>query len=491
MSVKSDHKPHNYLHPMSINTISRTHLAYLALVFVFLLFAACGTEPEADPEPNFVLIYIDDLGWRDLGFMGSTYYETPHIDALAASGMVFTNAYANAPNCAPSRAAMLSGQYAPRHGVYTVASAERGESRFRQLIPTVNTTSLDTNTVTVAEALQGAGYTTVHLGKWHLGNGRYAPGNQGFDIADEASWRQKRSHFMPETGEYMADYLTDRAVEFLQDPGEDPFFLYLSHYGVHTPIESKPEKIEKFSDKEGDAYHFDPTYAGMIESIDESVGRVMAVLDEEGLAENTVVIFYADNGGYGPITKMHPLRGAKGMLYEGGIREPLVFRWPGKIEGGSTSEAPVIGIDLYPTLLEMSGTSPAGSYPLDGVSLQPILTGNGEIDREAIYWHFPAYLEAYRDSEVPWRTTPAAAVRAGDYKLIEFFGEQRFELYNVRDDIEERNDLVDSMPEKVEELYAMMEAWREHINAPVPATLNPEFDSEAYNVANALHNPYR
>ena len=465
---------------------------FIARSLVLLLIVVCTACAQLDPPPpNFVLIYIDDLGWRDLGFMGSTYYETPQIDALAASGKVFTNAYANAPNCAPSRAALLSGQYAPRHGVYTVASAERGESRYRQLIPTVNTTSLDTNTVTMAEALRQAGYTTAHFGKWHLGNGRYAPEHQGFDVADEASWRQKRSHFMPDTGEYMADYLTDRAVEFLQGHGDTPFFLYLSHYGVHTPIESRPEKIEKFSQKEGDEYHFDPTYAGMIESIDESVGRVMAALEEQGRAENTVVVFFADNGGYGPITKMHPLRGAKGMLYEGGIREPLIVHWPGKIEAGSTSETPVIGIDLYPTFLDLAGVSFGSAYALDGVSLRPILTGAGNLDREAIYWHFPAYLEAYRDSEVPWRTTPAAAIRSGDYKLIEFFGEDRVELYNLRDDIEERNNLADTMPEKVDELYGMMTAWRQQVSAPVPSTLNPEFDAEAYEVANALHNPYR
>ena len=457
------------------------------LALLLLLFTGCS-QPQ---PPNIVLIYIDDLGWRDMGFMGSTYYETPHIDGLAASGMTFTDAYANAPNCAPSRAALLSGQYAPRHGVYTVASAERGESRFRKLIPTVNTTSLDTSTVLISEALQQAGYTTAHFGKWHLGNNEYAPGNQGFNVADEASWRTKRSHFMPDTGEYMADYLTDRAIDFLGEQGREPFFLYLSHYGVHTPIESKPEKIEKFSQKEGDAHHFDPTYAGMIESIDESVGRVLAALEEEGFAENTVVLFFADNGGYGPITKMHPLRGAKGMLYEGGIREPLVVRWPGKVQAGSSSDTPVIGVDLYPTFLDVAGISSSASYTLDGESLLPILAGEGSLEREAIYWHFPAYLEAYRDSEVPWRTTPVAAVRSGDYKLIEFFGEDQLELYNLKEDIGERNNLAEEMPEKVDELYAMMQTWREQVNAPVPTELNPEFDADAYEVANALHNPYR
>ena len=473
-----------------MNSIPRAStLVPWILIVLFPLVFGCASESRT--PPNIVLIYIDDLGWRDLGFMGSTYYETPHIDALAAGGMTFSNAYANAPNCAPSRAALMSGQYAPRHGVYTVASSERGESRFRQLIPTVNTTALDTNTVTLAEALQEAGYTTAHVGKWHLGNGQYAPEHQGFDIADQGSWGQKRSHFMPDTGEYLADYLTDRAIEFVHDQGDAPFFLYLSHYGVHTPIESKPEKIEKFSNKEGDDYHFDPTYAGMIESIDESVGQVMNALDEAGLIENTVVVFFADNGGYGPITKMHPLRGAKGMLYEGGIREPLVVHWPGRIEAGSSSDEPAIGIDLYPTFLDFAGVTPRATYVLDGVSLSPVLFKTGEVQRDAIYWHFPAYLEAYRDSDVPWRTTPAGAIRAGEYKLIEFFGDHQLELYNLNDDIEERNNLAEEMPEKVDELYQMMQAWREQVSAPVPDRLNPEFDEEAYRVANTLHNPYR
>ena len=281
------------------------------------------------------------------------------------------------------------------------------------------------------------------------------------------------------------------SIDFLKAQGENPFFLYLSHYGVHTPIESKPEKIEKFSQKEGDAYHFDPTYAGMIESIDESVGKIMATLKAEGLVENTVVVFYADNGGYGPITKMHPLRGAKGMLYEGGIREPMIVHWPGRIEAGSEADTPVIGIDLYPTFLDLANVDVPSNYVLDGVSLTPVLRGTGDLERSAIFWHFPAYLEAYRDSEVPWRTTPAGAIRSGDYKLIEFFGEDRLELYNLSEDIGERNDLAEQMPEKVQELHEVLKTWREDVHAPVPNTLNPEFDAEAYQVANALHNPYR
>ncbi len=462
----------------------------------FLLIAGlciplgCAERPEPAAPPNVVFILIDDLGWKDLGFMGSSYYETPHIDALASEGMVFTNAYANAPNCAPTRAALISGQYGPRHGVLTVSTAERGEARYRALIPVPNTTALDTSVVTIAEALKQAGYTTAHFGKWHLGNGIHAPEHQGFDVVDQGSWRQKRSHFMPETGQYLADYLTDQAVAFLERDHDAPFFLYLAHYGVHTPIEAKPEKIEKYSQKQGDAYHFDPTYAGMIESIDESVGRVSQALNDQGLEEETLVVFFSDNGGYGPVTKMHPLRGAKGMLYEGGIREPLIVRWTGHIEAGATNDTPVIGIDFYPTFLDLAGETPPDAV-LDGVSLSPLLFGNGALGREALHWHFPAYLEAYRDSEVPWRTTPAAAVRAGDYKLIEFFGEQRLELYNLEADPGERNNLANVQHEKTAQLHAMMKDWRASVDAPVPSTPNPAFDSLAYEAANARYDPYR
>ena len=460
-----------------------------SLVVLTLLLTGCISKDNE--QPNIVFILVDDLGWRDLGFMGSTYYETPNIDALVAEGMSFQHAYANAPNCAPTRAALMSGQYAPRHGVYTVGSPERGEARFRQLVPTPNTTTLDTTVVTMAESLKALGYDTAHLGKWHLGGGVHSPQQQGFDVADEGSWGEKRSHFMPGTGVYLADYLTDRAIEFISQPRSTPFFLYLSHYGVHTPIESRPEKVEVYETKEGDEHHFDPTYAGMIESIDESVGRVIEALDTQGLTENTVVVFFSDNGGYGPITKMWPLRGAKGMLYEGGIRVPLAVRWPGRVLPGRTSLTPVIGVDLYPTFLDVAGGGVSEGHFLDGMSLVPELTGSVALERDAIYWHFPAYLEAYRDSEVPWRTTPAGAIRSGSYKLIEFFGEERLELYDLSQDVGEVENLVNELPAVADSLHRMLITWRKRVDAPVPETPNPAFEPTAFEEANGLFDPYR
>ena len=462
------------------------HRTLFLIPLLFCALAGCEQNISDDPlaRPNIVFILIDDMGWMDLGYQGSPYYESPHIDALARSGMIFNQAYSNAPNCAPTRAALMSGQYAPRHGVYTVASAERGESRFRQLIPTTNTTELDTAIVTLPEALQEVGYVTGHFGKWHLGSGIHAPESQGFDVANLG--RTDRHHFVqpdPEGPEvYLTDYLTDEAVSFIDAHAAQPFFLYLSHYAVHTPIEAKDQLIERFREKPGAAGHNDPTYAAMIQSVDEGVGRIVQQLEEQGIRDNTMIIFMSDNGGYGPITDMAPLKGAKGMLYEGGIRVPLIVSWPAAVEAGSQSEEPVISLDFYPTLLDAAGQNHEGLL-LDGESLVPVLTQEQPLSRDALYWHFPAYLEAYRDMNTPWRTTPAGAIRQGPYKLIEFFGENRLELYHLGNDIGETQNLADAEPERVRALHEKLRLWREAVQAPVPDTPNPAFDAEAYRSA--------
>jgi arylsulfatase A-like enzyme len=444
-----------------------------------LALGGCGAlEPGMSKRlagpPNFVFIFIDDLGWRDVGFMGSKYYRTPNIDKLASEGMVFTDAYANAPNCAPSRACLLSGQYSPRHGVYTVGDSDRGDTRLRKLIPIENNETLASEKITVAEALKPAGYVSAAIGKWHCGGAKDKadPLSQGFDVAVE---REEYSHWTRK-GEYLTDKLTDAAVEFIEDNAERPFFLYLAHYAVHTPIQAKKEMIEKYTRLTGDEYHNNAKYAAMIESVDESVGRVMGKSDELGLSENTVVLFFSDNGGYGPVTSMHPLRGDKGMLYEGGIREPATVRWPGVTKAGSQCSEPIIGIDFYPTMLEMAGVKRPEGYALDGVSIVPLLRGEESLNREAIFWHFPGYLQRYSSTPAHWRTTPAGAVRAGDYKLIEFFEDGRLELYNLADDIGEETNLADAMPEKAAELHELLRQWRNKLDAPVPTELNPEYD---------------
>ncbi len=457
-----------------------------------------GADRASQAPPNIVLIYVDDLGWRDLGFMGSRYYETPNIDRLAAEGMVFTNAYANAPNCAPSRASLMSGQYPPRHGIYTVTPSNRGDPKERKFQVRETETALRLEIVTIAEALAGRGYATASMGKWHLGGEGHLPTDQGFDrnVAGN-DWGMPQSYFWPyerergegnivripglqdggREGEYLTDRLTDEALIWLEEQAGGPFFLYLTHYAVHTPIQAKPDIEEKYRGKEGSNGQDNPRYAAMVESLDDGVGRVLSKLDELGIADNTVVVFYADNGGLGTVTSMAPLRGSKGMLYEGGIREPLIVRWPGRTPAGSISRVPVIGTDLYPTFLEMAGVE-RPQQPLDGVSIVPLVRGDPapvELTERPLFWHFPAYLEAGQMIG-PWRTTPVAAVRLGDYKLIEFFEDGRRELYDLGADVGESNDLSATMPEKVAELGAVMERWRVEIGAYVPSELNPDYD---------------
>jgi arylsulfatase A-like enzyme len=455
--------------------------------------AASGTSVKAPlgrKRPNIVLIFIDDMGWRDVGFMGSQYYETPNIDKLAGKGMVFTNAYSNAPNCAPARACLLSGQYGPRHGVYTVGTSSRGRSKFRKLVPIENTTVLDSKIVTIAQAIKPAGYVSASIGKWHLGDDpQFGPIGQGFDvnIAGYSAGHPQKGYFVPYNnpelpdgpqGEYLTDRLTDEALNFIETNKDRPFFLYLPHYAVHTPLQAKAELIEKYKNKAGSNGQNNPKYAAMIESADQGVGRILDKLDELELAEDTIVFFFSDNGGVKGITSNEPLRGGKGMLYEGGIREPMVVCWPGVVKPGTTSDTPVIGIDLYPTILEMTGAPTPKGKLLDGESIVPILKGQKDLNRKAIFWHFPAYLEGKAEGarDPQFRTRPGGAVRAGDWKLIEYFEDGALELYNLTDDIAEQNNLAKTMPGKVSELHKLMLAWRKAVNAPVPIELNPDYN---------------
>jgi arylsulfatase A-like enzyme len=441
-------------------------------------------------QPNIVLVFIDDMGWRDVGFMGSRYYETPNIDRLAGQGMVFTNAYANGPNCAPSRACLLSGQYTPRHGVYTVGTSSRGPSKLRKLIPIANTTVLDWKIVTIAEAIKPAGYVSASIGKWHLGNDpQFGPIGQGFDVnvGGYSAGSPAKGYFVPYNnpelpdgppGEYLTDRLTHEALNFIQTNRDKPFFLYLPHYAVHTPLQAKGELINKYKKKTGSHGQSNPTYAAMIESTDQGVGRIMDKLDELGLRDNTVVFFFSDNGGVKGITSNEPLRGGKGMLYEGGIREPMFVRWPGVVKAGTICDTPIIGIDLYPTILEMTGVPKPRGKLLDGRSIVPLLKGRKSLNRKALFWHFPAYLQGKAEGarDPYFRTRPGAAVRAGDWKLIEYFEDGALELYDLKDDISEQNNLVEVMPEKTAELHRLMLAWRKAVDAPVPTELNPEYN---------------
>ncbi len=453
----------------------------LALFLTLLTSATLQAAP-----PNIVFIMADDLGYTDVGTFGSQYYETPNLDKLAAQGMKLTSHH-HCQNCQPTRAALMSGQYGPRTGVYTVGDIGRFEWQTRPLQPVANVTSLPLDKITLAQSLKKAGYATGMFGKWHLGmKDEYQPGKRGFDEAIESSGKHFDFQTTPEVdypkGQYLADFLTDKAVDFIQRHKAEPFFLYLPHYGVHSPIHAKPELIEKFKMKPGVGGHHNPVYAAMIASVDESVGRVMAELEKQGLAENTVLIFTSDNGGVGGYTREGikkggdttdnaPLRSGKGSLYEGGTRVPFIVRWPGITAAGSQVGVPSIHVDLYPTLLEIAGGAAPENYPLDGESLVPLFKNpQATLKRRAIYQHFPGYLGA---GENTWRTTPVGLIQQGDWKLMEYFEDGRLELYNLAEDIGEKNNLATAQPDKVKELQSQMIAWRKEVGAKMPTPNTP------------------
>lgn len=448
-------------------------------------FLTVSLVAHAANQPNIIFILADDLGYTDVACYGSNFYETPNIDRLAEQGMRFTDGYTCGPNCQPTRAALMSGQYMPRTGVYTVGSIDRFNWQSRPLRPMDNVIKLPLAKITIAQSLKKAGYATGMFGKWHLGNdGQHHPGKRGFDEAIESSGQHFDFKTDPpvdyRTGEYLADFLTGKAVDFIRRHQDGPFFLYLPHFGVHSPHQAKPDLIAKFKAKRPAGGHHDPAYAAMIYSVDESVGRIVALLDQLKLADNTLVIFASDNGGVGGyeregikqangITDNAPLRGGKGMLYEGGVRVPYIFRWPGKIAKGAVCDQPINSEDLYPTLLEIAGAEPPPNYPLDGTSYVKLLTGGGKgkLTREAIYWHFPGYLGAGAGS---WRTTPAGAIRSGDWKLLEFFEDNHVELYNLRNDLGETKNLAEQQPDKAKALHEKLVAWRKELHAPMPTT---------------------
>ncbi len=451
-----------------------------------------------DAKPNIVLVYIDDFGWRDTGFNGSKFYETPNMDRIANEGINFTNAYANAPNCAPSRACLMSGFYSPRHGIYTVGNSDRGKAKERKLIPIQNKTILHSQQTTLAESIRSGGYSTAFLGKWHLGDGDEGPLMQGFDKNfGGLEWGHPKTYFSPyrnpylqdgPKGEYLTDRLTDEADRFIRDhlnaetkdQPTKPFFVCLSHYAVHTPIQAKPEIAERYQAKAVVDSQTNAKYAAMIDSVDQGIGKLMSTIKELGIEENTLIILYSDNGGLGKVTDNTPLRGSKGMVYEGGIRVPLSMRWPGVIPKGAICDTPVIGIDLFPTLSNLAGGKAKTQHPLDGEDIFPLMQQKGALERDAIFWHFPAYLQGtYRgahNGDKFFRTRPAGAIRSGDWKLIEYFEDDSVELFNLRTDLGEKNDLSKSNLKKRDELYGKLKRWQKETNAPIPTKLNPRYD---------------
>ncbi len=444
------------------------------------------------------------MGWKDLSCCGSEFYETPNLDKLAEDGVRFTNAYASCPVCSPTRASILTGKYPARLGLTNyIGGKTKGK-----LIDAPYIDHLPLEEKTIASALKDAGYRTYHVGKWHLGGEPYYPEKHGFDVnIAGCHWGAPRTYFSPYNipnfangpdGEYLTDRITDEAIKLIENNGDDPFFMYLSHYAVHIPIQVPTKYIKKYENKakelgldkqktfEEDGFfpcehkkdqriirrliQSDPNYAGMIENLDFNIGRVLEAIEGSGKMENTVIIFTSDNGGLstaeGSPTCNFPLSEGKGWMYEGGIREPLIIKWQGVIKPNNICHIPVTSTDFYPTMLEMAGLDLLYEQHLDGVSFLPALIGSGTIKREAIFWHYPHYGNQ--------GGTPSASVRAGNYKLIEFFEDGHLELYNLSEDVSEKINIAKDCPEITKMLKEMLKEWQYQVSARIPEK-NPNY----------------
>lgn len=450
-----------------------------------------ATNPP--PRPNILLILADDLGARDLAFQGSDYHLTPQLDQLSRQGMVFTQGYAGAGNCTPSRACLWSGQYSPRHGVYAVGSTERGPQEQMRLRPVPGKSGLAPGTRMLAQALKSAGYATALFGKWHLdGPDGATPEQQGFDL-----------HFDPRAGNPNASgadpqdpkaifTLTRAANEWIARQTNGPFFAAVSHHAIHSALEARPETLAKFRDRRPGAHQTNALYAACLADFDESVGQLLARLKQLGRETNTLVIFTTDNGA-ATASPQEPLRGNKGGYYEGGIRVPFFARWPGMIRPNTRSGIPVTQIDLYPTLLDAAGASVPDGLTLDGESLLPVLRSERVLQRRAVFWHFPGYLDTpvIRGRDPVFRTRPVSAIRKGDWKMHLFHEEwlldggraamatnNAVEIYNLMTDPGERKNVAATSPKRDELLKDLLQ-WLEEVRAPWPTDRSGKPPSDA------------
>ena len=464
-------------------------------ILIALLLALVLSAPSlAAEKPNFVFFLVDDLGWADVGCFGSTFYDTPNVDALCASGMKFTNGYAACPVCSPTRASIMTGRHPVRVDITDWIPGFRTDRLEGAKFEHVNDRdNLALEEVTIAEALREHGYHTFFAGKWHLGSEGHWPTDQGFDIniggchagsppgGYYAPWKNPNLT-ANEKDEYLTERLTAESVKFIDAADDKPFLLYLSYYNVHTPIVPYRKRIDYFREKragmitpaifsitEHDGVsrplQDNPDYASMVSAMDQSVGEVLGAIDRKGLRDDTVVLFFSDNGGLctkpkpGPTSNL-PLRSGKGWLYEGGVREPTIVRAPGVTKPGSVCETPIVSMDFFPTMLELAGLPAMPEHHADGQSLVPLLRGGESNSERAFYWHYPHYHGS------TWK--PGASIRDGDWKLIEFYHYDNAELYNLADDPGERNELSDQHPEKKRELRKRLRDWQTRMNARMP-----------------------
>jgi arylsulfatase A-like enzyme len=467
------------------------HFLWFFFVAVLFITSALATE-----RPNIVVILADDLGAADLGCYGADLHETPRLDGFAKESVLFRQAYASAPVCSPTRAALMTGKHPARVGITIWAEGSIEGPKNRKLFQGESKHDLPFAEVTLAERLHDAGYATALVGKWHLGDGDHAPETQGFDVSIGGTrWGAPTSFFWPyrgsgrfgqefryvpglplgKPGDFLTDKLTDAAIAFIDSAGKQPFCLYLAHHAPHTPIEAPKELVDHFQARlKPEMKHQNAGYAAMVKNLDENVGRVLDHLKTRGLLDNTIVVFTSDNGGYigvdrksafsTPCTNNYPLRSGKGSLYEGGTRVPLIVRWPGAAASERTQ--PVHTCDLFFTLLAATGLQPAVDLPADGLDLSPLLKNSqSKISRNTLYWHYPHYYET---------TTPVSSIRSGDWKLLEYYEDDRRELFNLHDDPIESQDLAKSQPDRVTELSKQLTAWRNDVGAKLPQP-NPDF----------------
>ncbi len=473
-------------------------------VFSAPVAAQDTTEGSAPGRPNVLVILADDLGWRDLHCEGSTFYESPHIDSIAQRGMRFTHGYAACQVCSPSRASILLGKTPARHGITDWIGAAEGSGwkRNTRLLPATYVHQLPGEDTTLAEAFQQAGYRTFFAGKWHLGGEGSFPEDHGFDInigghhrgsppgGFFAPFKNPKMNDGPQ-GESLPLRLGNETARFIRENRDRPFFAFLSFYSVHAPLQTRKDVWARFREKAAQQPQPDhrflvdrttpvrqvqdhPVYAGMVYLMDEAVGQTLAALKECGLEENTIVVFTSDNGGVsagdGKATSNLPLRGGKGRQWEGGIREPFMICWPGKVPANRTNPTPVVGTDLYPTLLELAGLPLQPDQHVDGVSLAPLLEGQ-TLDPRPLFWHYPHY--GNQGGE------PSSIITEGDWKLIHYYEDGRNELYAIATDIGEQNDLAEQEPQRVEAMFARLRKWLEETQARKPV-VNPNFDPVAY-----------
>ena len=437
---------------------------------------------NANNKPNIILIYADDQGWMDIGYQTKGKFQTPTLDKMAREGMTFTNAYTNAANCQPARACLLSGNYTARHHVFAVNSTNRGPKEKMRLVPCPNRDGLAVGDITIADALKGAGYATGHFGKWHLytkngkGGGGALPSQQGFDVTydsfgdGELPEGAKGNKPGPKSDPKGVFDLSSQACDFMEENKDKPFFIYLAHHAPHGPVNSRNSTREKINNP----------YEACVYDLDESVNRVLDKIKELGIEKKTLVIYTSDNGGC--VKNQKPLRGEKGMYYEGGIRVPMIALWPGVIESGSTCEQPVMQIDLFPTYIKLARTKI--DKELDGVNLLPLFKQTGSLKRESIYWHMPGYLDRSKSGarDKNFRTRPVSVIRKGKWKLHLYLEEwildggiekidtnRAVELYNIDKDISEKNDLALQRKDVRDELLNDLLNWHECVKAPIPS----------------------